>query len=116
MAVIPVKINQFGVPSREPVRISKSGNDQIEWEGLPGSAWEVRFVQGPRPGKKSPFGHDSFDVRPKKDSGPQVGTADGEEYKYIIEGLLEIPEEGSKGEGKTRKLKITVDPTVIIRP
>src|SRR5687768_13207549 len=113
--IIKVHINEYGIPNKEPVGLSRSGDDEIEWEGKPGSNWEVRFVRGPNPSKPSPFTRDTFHVPPNDMSGKQVNTAPNQEYKYIIEGTVQVPEEGAKGSA-TRPLKITVDPTVIIRP
>jgi hypothetical protein len=107
-----VKINQFGIPDTEPVYISQSIDEQVEWVSTSGAEWEIKFVQGPRPGKKSPFYKDKYKVKTKESSGGQDNTTQGEEYKYNILGMVD-PAKTKPGK-KRRRMTVTVDPTVII--
>lgn len=110
MADIKVQINQCGIPSIEPIELYP--DDEIEWNGGSGIQWEIDFIRGPNPGKKSPFAKDKFKLNEK--TGKRQGTQSNQEYKYNITGVVKVTS-SVKGE-EDRELRITVDPTVIIRP
>jgi len=110
MGVKIVEISQCGIPNMEPVELSVTHQDEIEWDSKSGVDWEITFVRGPG-GKKSPFGKEKFKL--KERGKPEPSAPDGE-YKYNITGTVMV-RSSVKGQAD-RPLTVTVDPTVIIRP